>query len=283
MASMRDIKRRRNSVQSTGQITKAMKLVSTAKLQKAKIGAEESRPFFRKIYATISSILKTSSTIKHPMIHEKEGKRHAYIVITSNRGLAGGYNGNVCKQIFVKEEKNKEVFAVSVGKKGGDIMKKKGVPVIAEFNSAVDAPTFTDARKIGDLALKLYTEEDYSKVYIAYTAFNSSISQEPKIMRLLPLKAGNFEEESDEEPMSYEPNPEEVLDRIIPNYINSIIFGALKEAVASEHGARMTAMDSATNNANDMIDKLGLQYNRARQASITQELSEIVGGAEALK
>jgi len=283
MASMRDIKRRKNSIQSTGQITKAMKLVSTAKLQKAKVAAEETRPFFRKIYATISSIIKTSSTIKHPLLHEKEGNKHVYIVVTSNRGLAGGYNGNVCKQIFLKEKDNPNVSVIAVGKKGSDIIKKKGYPILSEYHDAVEAPTFLDARNIGEEALRLYVEEDVSKVYIAYTGFKSSISQEAKIMRLLPLKAGNFEEEIQDEPMNYEPDPEAVLDQIIPNYVNSIIFGALKESVASEHGARMTAMDSATNNANEMIDKLALQYNRARQASITQELSEIVGGAEALK
>ncbi|PKM51561.1 MAG: ATP synthase F1 subunit gamma [Firmicutes bacterium HGW-Firmicutes-7] len=284
MASMRDIKRRKTSVQSTGQITKAMKLVSTAKLQKAKIKAEETRPFFRKIYATISSIIKTSGNIKHPLLHEREGNRHTYIVITSNRGLAGGYNGNVCKLIYGKEKNiNQNVIIIAAGKKGSDILKKKGFEILSEHHNAVDVPTYVDALNIGDEVLNLYKENKTDKVYIAFTGFNSSISQEAKIMRLLPLEAGNFEEEIVEEPMNYEPDAEEVLDQIIPKYINSIIYGALKESVASEHGARMTAMDSATNNANDMIDKLALQYNRARQASITQELSEIVGGAEALK
>ncbi|PKM95316.1 MAG: ATP synthase F1 subunit gamma [Firmicutes bacterium HGW-Firmicutes-1] len=283
MASMRDIKRRKTSVQSTGQITKAMKLVSTAKLQKAKVKAEETRPFFRKIYATISSIIKTSGNVKHPLLLEREGNRHTYIVITSNRGLAGGYNGNVCKLIYGKEKKNQDVIIIAAGKKGCDILKKKGYDILSEHHNAVDVPTYVDARDIGEEVLNLYKENKTDKVYIAFTGFNSSISQEAKVMRLLPLEAGNFEEEVAEEPMNYEPEAEAVLDQIIPKYIYSIIYGALKESVASEHGARMTAMDSATNNANDMIDKLALQYNRARQASITQELSEIVGGAEALK
>lgn len=283
MASMRDIKRRRISIQSTGQITKAMKLVSTAKLQKAKISAEETRPFFNKIYTTISSIIKNSPNIDHPFLIEREGNNNVYIVITSNRGLAGGYNNNVCRQILEKEKEPEDISIIAIGKKGRDILKKKGYNILSEYNNEVDSPNYVIARNIGDQVLRLYEEEKITNVYIAYTGFHSAISQEAKIIKVLPLEISNFAQDSDEELMNYEPTAEEVLDQIIPNYINGIIYGALKESVASEHGARMTAMDSATNNANDMIERLSLQYNRARQASITQEISEIVGGAEALK
>ena len=283
MASMRDIKRRRISIQSTGQITKAMKLVSTAKLQRAKTSAEEARPFFNKIYTTISSIIKDSPNIDHPLLTERDDNKHAYIVITSNRGLAGGYNNNVCKLVLNNEKNPDDVSIITIGKRGRDVLKRRGFQILSEHHNTIESPTFAEARNIGEQILRLYEEGTISKVYIAYTGFHSAISQEPKLIKVLPLEIGDFAQESNEELMNYEPTPEEVLDRIIPNYINGIIYGALKESVASEHGARMTAMDSATNNANDMIEKLSLQYNRARQASITQEISEIVGGAEALK
>lgn len=281
---MRDIKRRRSSVQSIGHITKAFKLVSTAKLQKAKMMAEESRPFFNKMHATISSILKSSQNIQHPMLSQRESHKRAYVVITSNRGMAGGYNGNVCKLIY-KDAESQGASLITIGKKGHDLLKRKGYNIIESYNHIVEAPAYEDARDIGERLLKLYEEGEIDEVYIAYTTSKSAISQEAKLLKLMPLDASSFEDETDDDKviMNYEPDPEVVLDQIIPKYINSVIYGALKESVASEHGARMTAMDSATNNANDMIEMLSLQFNRARQASITQELSEIVGGAEALK
>lgn len=282
MASMRDIKRRKSSIQSTGQITKAMKLVSTAKLQKAKGLAEETRPYFKKMHATISSILKSSRGIKHPLLTQRGENKRAYIVITSNRGLAGGYNGNVCK-LVLNEEDSKQASIIAIGRKGADILKKKGYTLQAEYHNALDQSSYEETLAISDCVLGLYEQGQVDEVFLVYTAFTSMLSQEAKILKLLPLDAKSFNDDSDETPMNYEPSAEEVLDQIIPKYINSLIYGAIKESVASEHGARMTAMDSATNNANDMIDELALQYNRARQASITQELSEIVGGAEALK
>ncbi len=283
MASMRDIKRRKLSIQSTGQITKAMKLVSTAKLQKAKVKAEETRPYFKKMHQTISSILKTSQRVKHPLLTQRETHKRAYVVITSNRGLAGGYNGNVCKLVF-SEANSKDASIIAIGRKGGDLLKKKGYTLLAEHNAVMEAPVFEDALSIGASILDLYKQGQIDEVYLVYTAFNSTISQEAKMLKLLPLDAETFDDAvEDDTPMNYEPDAESVLDEIIPKYVTSILYGALKESVASEHGARMTAMDAATNNANDMIDDLALLYNRARQASITQELSEIVGGAEALK
>lgn len=290
MASMRDIKRRRNSIQSTQQITKAMKLVATAKLQKAKAGAVTARPYFHKMHDTISSILAQSSNISHKYLDEREGQHNTYIVITSNRGLAGGYNNNVCKLVLNHhaETQNEEASVIAVGKKGSDTLRRRGYEILHTFNEIVEKPAFGDAAAIGAEVLKKYVEGEIDHVYIAYTNFESTLTQEAKMIKLLPLDREDFvldenSEDNLQAGINYEPGPEEVLNNIIPQYVNSIIFGALKESVASEHGARMTAMDSATSNASDMIDKLTLQYNRARQASITQELSEIVGGAEALK
>lgn len=281
---MREIKRRRNSIQNTQQITKAMKLVATAKLQKAKTKAEETRPFFNKMFDTLGSIINTSSEIEHPYLNvSDEVKNKGYIVITSNRGLAGGYNSNVCK-LVINDEKPNKAKILSVGRRGKDFLASKGYEVAAEFNEVVDYPSYKDAQIVGERVLNMFKEGELDEVYISYTAFNSTISQEAKLIRILPVDTSEFDSVSEnKEIMNYEPSPEKVFDYIIPQYINSIIFGALRESVASEHGARMTAMDSATNNAADMIDKLSLEYNRARQASITQELSEIVGGAEALK
>lgn len=290
MASMRDIKRRRNSIQSTQQITKAMKLVATAKLQKAKASAITARPYFHKMHDTISSILAQSSNITHKFLDEREGGKNTYIVITSNRGLAGGYNNNVCKLVLNHQAEesceNPSVFAI--GKRGGDTLRRRGFEVMNTFNEVVEKPTFGDAAAIGSEILRKYVAGEIDHVYIAYTAFESAMTQEATMIKLLPLDKGDFvldekSEDNLESGINYEPGAEEVLDNIIPQYVNSIIFGALKESVASEHGARMTAMDSATSNASDMIDKLSLRYNRARQASITQELSEIVAGSEALK
>lgn len=290
MASMREIKRRKNSIQNTQQITKAMKLVATAKLQKAKVEAVKTRPYFHKMHDTISSILNSGKNVSHKYLDEREGRHNTYIVITSNRGLAAGYNNNVCKLVagHHKEEATEEASVIAIGRKGRDNLKRRGLNVLETFNEVVDKPTYADAAMIGSSVLKKYIDGEIDHVYIAYTAFESTLTQEAKLIKVLPLDTKEFEldetsEDNLESGISYEPGPEAVLDSIIPQYVNSIIYGALKESVASEHGARMTAMDSATSNASDMIDKLTLQYNRARQASITQELSEIVGGAEALK
>lgn len=290
MASMREIKRRKNSIQNTQQITKAMKLVATAKLQKAKIKAIETRPYFHKMHDTISSILGQSGNISHKYLGERKGNRNTYIVISSNRGLAGGYNNNVCKLVMNHHDPKEEADIIAVGRKARDILRRNGYNIIESYNEIVEAPEYSDASQIGKDVLKKFLDGEIDHVYVAYTAFESTISQEAKMIKILPLNAEDFVIEKKQEDddvlvsaINYEPDSEEVLNTIIPQYLNSIIFGALRESIASEHGARMTAMDSATSNASDMIDKLTLQYNRARQASITQELSEIVGGAEALK
>ncbi|WP_113673129.1 ATP synthase F1 subunit gamma [Vallitalea guaymasensis] len=284
MASMRDIKLRRNSIQSTQKITKAMKLVATSKLQKAKTKAAESRPFFDKMRETIGSILDKSNAVNHPYLTQREVKSRGYIVITSNKGLAGGYNSNVVKLVMKNSEPGDSKI-VAVGKRGADNFRRNGYEVLEQYNDVIEQPIYKDAILIGEKMLKMYTEGIIDEVYIAYTSFISALTQEAELIKVLPVDTEEFKGtgEKSSDMMTYEPSPEEVLEQVVPKYINSIIFGALRESVASEHGARMTAMDSATNNATEMIDDLSLEYNRARQASITQELSEIVGGAEALK
>lgn len=287
MASMKDIKRRKESVSSTQQITKAMNLVATAKLQKAKQSVLEARPYFEQIHKTISSILATSQGINHPYLEKRDGKKVLYVVISSNRGLAGGYNSNVVKLVtkHIRENQNDSTLVIAAGKKAQDSMKKEKVELLDAYNGLIENPNYEEAKKLSEQVVDLFNRKDADEVYVAYTAFHSTLSQEAKLMKLLPLNPEDFKLENEDDNqamMNYEPSEEEVLNYIVPKYVKSLLFGTLKESAASEHGARMTAMDSATNNATEMIDKLTLLYNRARQASITQEITEIVSGADAL-
>lgn len=282
MASIREIKRRKNSVSNTQQITKAMKLVSTAKLQKAKQGAELTRPYFYSTHKTISSILASCSGISHPVLEKREGNRDLYIVVTSNRGLAGGYNNNIGK--LVKETSNDGAKIIAIGKKGADYLAKRGFKITESYNEMINTPNYVDAMTLGTKVLQMFLDDEIDNIFLVYTHFQSTLVQEPKLMKIIPIDANEFDEEVvSDSLMQFEPSAEEVLDSLMPKYVSSLIYGALKESSASEQGARMTAMDSATNNAQEMIEKLSLKYNRARQAAITQEITEIVGGAGALE
>lgn len=284
MASMRDIKRRRDSIQSTEQITKAMKLVATVKLQKSRAKAEGSKPYFNLMYETIRSMLQKSGTIRHKYLKTGDTHKKAVVVITSNRGLAGGYNNNIVK--LVKGElpaADTKVYAV--GKKGRDGLLRRGFEIKADYSEVINEPLYRDAADITLELLDAFAQGEIGEIYLAYTSFKNTVVHEPKLIKLLPVEIDGMEEAMDTGAaalMNYEPTDEEVLDAIVPKYMSSLIYGALLEAVASENGARMTAMDSATSNAEDMIDALGLQYNRARQGAITQELTEIIAGANAI-
>ena len=284
MASMRDIKRRRSSIASTQQITKAMKLVSTVKLQKTKARAERSKPYFDKMYATVTSMLAKSGTIEHPYLKQQDSGKKAVIMITSNRGLAGGYNSNVIKTLTGSSLAKEDVVLYSVGHKGRDFLLRKGYQEAKDYSEAIENPMFSDAAGMSSDVLAAYAAGEIGEIYIAYTNFKNTVVHEPKLLKLLPVevKEEDIAAVRDNTLMNFEPEAEEALDVIIPKYITSIIYGALVEAVASENGARMQAMDSATSNAEEMISKLTLQYNRARQGSITQELTEIIAGAEAI-
>lgn len=284
MASMRDIKRRKESVASTGQITKAMKLVSTVKLQKAKARAESNKPYFTMLYDTICSILARTGTIDHRYLRESDSKRKAVIAITSNRGLAGGYNNNIVKEItaaFAPEDT--DIYAL--GKKGLEGLSRKGYHIIEDYSEVMNEPLYADAIHIGKNVLASYENGEVGEIYLAYTGFKNMVVHEPKLIKLLPISVEEIMKDVEIDTltlMNFEPEADEALDMIIPKYMNNIIYGAFVEAIASENGARMQAMDSATKNAEDMIDDLSLKYNRARQSSITQELTEIIAGAEAI-
>lgn len=283
---MRDIKRRKESVQSTQQITKAMKLVATVKLQKARGKAESNKPYFNMLYDTICSILAMTKNVDHEYLKESESKKKAVIVITSNRGLAGGYNSNIVKMVTGAGFSKEDTYVYAVGKKGIDGLSRKGYSIYKDFSEVINEPLFSDATQMSKELLTQYSKGEIGEVYIAYTNFKNTVTQEPKLVKLLPLSAEDFEgtgeNDSSKLLMNFDPTPEEVLDMVIPKYMSNIIFGAFLESVASENGARMQAMDSATNNAEDMISSLSLKYNRARQGAITQELTEIIAGADAI-
>lgn len=285
MASMKDIKRRKSSIQSTQQITKAMKLVSTVKLQKAKAHAEEANPYFNYMYNTVSSMLAKSENINHPYLKGDTDGKKAVIVITSNRGLAGGYNSNVTKlltQGTLPKEKT-EIYAI--GNKGRELLERHGFTIKENASQAIEAPTYADAKAVCEHVLASYENGEIGEIYLAYTHFKNTVVHDAKLIKLLPVEIEKSEQTKDTDSnllMNYEPTEEEALDLIIPKYITSLVYGALVEAVASENAARMQAMDSATSNAEDMISDLSLKYNRARQGSITQELTEIIAGAEAI-
>ncbi len=292
MASMRDIKRRKSSIQSTQQITKAMKLVSTVKLQRAKQNAEKSDDYFRCMYSTVQSILSRTGNLDHKFLKPGGKGKKAVIVITSNRGLAGGYNSNVIKLITLGELRDEDLCIYSIGKKGKDALQKY-YEIKADYSDVIEEPVYADAMVICKEVLEAFEKGEISEIYLAYTAFKNTVVHIPTLLKLLPVETGG---ESDVDPavssaekqaedkalMNFEPEDEEALNLLIPKYVTSLIYGGMVESVASENGARMQAMDSATSNAEEMISGLTLQYNRARQGSITQELTEIIAGANAI-
>ncbi len=282
MASMRDIKRRKSSISSTQQITKAMKLVSTVKLQKARARAEQTNPYFNYMYRTVKSMLSKSGNIHHPYLTAGESTKKAVVVITSNRGLAGGYNSNVVRLITESGWDKEDLDIYAVGGKGAETLTRRGYHIEVNASEMMENPTYTDASALCKQVLDAFTSGEVGEIYLAYTHFKNTVSHEPKLIKLLPVEIDEEAEEEDDVLMNYEPNEEEALDMIIPKYVTSLFYGALVEAVASENGARMQAMDSATSNAEEMISDLTLKYNRARQGSITQELTEIIAGANAI-
>lgn len=291
MASMRDIKRRKGSIQSTQQITKAMKLVSTVKLQKAKTKAEESKPYFDTMYQTVQSILGKAGSIRHPFLEGGSSAKKAVIVITSNRGLAGGYNSNIVKMITQGELAGEDLVLYTIGKKGRDALDRGGYPIAGDYSDVIEEPAYADAMKIGKKVLDAFEKGEVGEIYLVYTVFKNTVVHVPVMTKLLPVDTQSLAVAGDREvpektepqaPMNFEMDEVEALELLIPKYITSMVYGGLLEASASENGARMQAMDSATSNAEEMIDKLTLQYNRARQGSITQELTEIIAGANAI-
>ena len=289
MASMREIKRRRGSIQSTQQITKAMKLVATVKLQKARQRAENSKAYFQYMYKTVTSMLAKAGNVEHPYLQGGTSDKVGIVVITSNRGLAGGYNSNIAKLVQTCGVAKENVRLYTVGKKGMDMLVRKGYEVAGNFSHMIEEPTFEDAKQLSNRLLKDFTNGEIGEIYVAYTEFKNTVVHIPKMVKLLPVDASAAVEDDSQVSdvdkltlMNFEPSEEEAISLLVPKYVTSILYGAFVEAVASENGARMQAMDSATNNAEEIINDLELKYNRARQGAITQELTEIIAGADAI-
>lgn len=278
---MRDIKRRRGSIQSTQQITKAMKLVSTVKLQRAKQRAETSKSYFDCMYATVCSVLSKIGESNHPYLKGGTSDKKGVIVITSNRGLAGGYNSNVVKLLKGNSFQPEDTVIYNIGHKGREAFTRMQYEMALDASEMIESPTYADAMALSKRLLQDFADGKIGEIYLAYTRFKNTVVHEPVMVRLLPVETPE-KIETAHALMNFDSDEEEALNLIIPKYVTSLIYGGMIEAVASENGARMQAMDSATSNAEEMIDKLTLQYNRARQGAITQELTEIIAGANAI-
>ncbi len=297
MSGLKAIKKRIGSVKNTQKITRAMKMVAAARLRKAQQRITELRPYAIKTAEMLGSVASRvdDSEEVHPLLTKREEKKVILVVITSDRGLAGAFNASICKQALTMwqqmEADGKEVSFVTAGRKGGDFLKRRGATIIKDFEGIFDGLDSVKAGELGRYLVDLYTGNECDSAYLLYNEFRSAINQIVRSEAMLPVSTqGHDGAESSEaegtegaSDFIYEPDRDGLLERLLPMYVETQCFRALLESVASEHGARMTAMDNATRNASDMIDKLTLQYNRARQAAITTELMEIIGGAEALK
>lgn len=282
---MKEIKTRIKSVESTKQITKAMELVSSSKFRKAKERAESARPYFNTLYNTVQDIAKNTSNSRNVFLKERKVNNVCYIVIAGDRGLAGGYNSNILKAV-IAHNKLGTGKVITVGKKAKESLSKRGYEVI-DYIESVEKCVYEDANRVAQTAMEAYKNGEVDEVNLVYTEFISALSQEPKIVKLLPVTIDNTNTEKEvkkgKAAVQYLPSADAVLGYVLPKYVSGSVYGAIAESFASEQAARRTAMESATDNANEMISKLELVYNRARQASVTQEISEIVGGAAAAK
>ncbi|WP_188207601.1 ATP synthase F1 subunit gamma [Alkalibacillus aidingensis] len=286
MASLRDLKSRITSTTKTKQITKAMEMVSASKLNKAELNAKSFVPYMEKIQEVVGSIASGNTDVDHPMLKSRPVNKTGYIVITSDRGLAGPYNTNVLRKMHQTIEKNHQskddYVVIPIGKVGRDFCKKRELPIAKEITGVPDQPSFAEIKEIANYAVNLFADEEVDELNLFYNHFISAISQEVTEKKVLPLT--DIDVETKQSSMyEYEPNQEQILETLLPQYAESLVYGALLDGKASEHASRMTAMRNATDNADDIIADLTLSYNRARQAAITQEISEIVSGAAALE
>ncbi|MEL7567306.1 MAG: ATP synthase F1 subunit gamma [Dehalobacterium sp.] len=283
MASARDIRRRIRSVKNMQQITKAMKVVYAAKLKKAQASVIAARPYAKKIKEVLGRLAGSTQEYSHPLLEERDVKKIGLVVITGDRGLCGGYNANIIRMTeHFMANTEKEVALVAIGRKGRDYFRRRGREITEEYINIGDNPTFIQGKELAKRLTALYSEGVFDEIHLMYTEFKSAMSQKPVTLKLLPVEPVK-EESTKVVEYLYEPSQAGVMDHLLPSYVETIVYRALLESKASEHGARMTAMSSATDNAGEIIAKLTLNLNRARQAAITKEISEIVGGAAALQ
>ncbi|OQY18082.1 MAG: ATP synthase F1 subunit gamma [Desulfobacteraceae bacterium 4572_35.1] len=287
MASLKDIKKRIGSVKNTQQITKAMKMVSAAKLRRAQEAVVAARPYADKMSEVIASMAMRNSEIEHPLLETRDNKRALVLIMTGDRGLCGGFNSSIVKaaEAFINDKVGGfEEYALRiVGRKGNDTLKRRSYTIDKVYENITGSINYSTAALLGSEVVEDYSDGKYDAVYMIYNRFISAISQDVTTCKLLPIEPDIPEEGAYAADYIYEPSSADVLTSLLPKHIEVQIFRALLESVASEHGARMSSMDSASKNAAEMINKLTLQYNRARQAAITTELMEIISGAESIK
>ncbi|GIP35551.1 ATP synthase F1 subunit gamma [Paenibacillus sp. J2TS4] len=281
---MRDIKRQIKSKQSMKQITRAMEMIAASRLKKAQDAAVASRPYADKLKEVISNIAAGTTDVKHPMLQKREIKKTGYLVITSDRGMAGGYNSNLLRKLTQtlrsKHKSSDEYMLFVIGRKGRDFLVKRDYPVVEEVVGLSDSPKFADIKTVANAAVRHFEEGQCDELILVYNQFINALTQRPIEKSVLPLVEveGNDQARTEYE---YEPSAAQVLEVLLPKYAETLVYSAVLEAKAGEFGARMTAMGNASKNATKIISSLSLQYNRARQAAITQEISEIVAGANA--
>lgn len=277
--STKEIKSRIRSMQATRQITKAMEMVAASKLRRAQAQVVAARPYFETLYAAIHSIVDVNREMSSPYLRARTGGKVLYVVIAGDRGLAGGYNSNVLK-LVMSEIQDREATVLPVGKKVAEFFRSRKIPCLTQFSSEAAAMSMSDCFTVAKQLCKLFKDGVYDGVYVTYTNFVSVLSQTPGTLQLLPLIRQESEREKTATDVVYEPDSEQVFETIIPEYVGGVLYGALCESRASEQAARRAAMDSATQNADEMIADLSLAFNRARQAAITQEITEIVAGSQ---
>ncbi len=262
-----------------------MQMVSAAKMNRAEMNAKAFVPYMTKIQEVTASIAQGSKGVQNPLLTSRPVKKTGYVVISSDRGLAGAYNSNVLRQLFntikSRHKSNDEFAIIAIGRVGRDFFKKRNMPVILDIIGVPDQPSFAEIKDIASKTVGMFADETFDELYLYYSHYVSAIQQDVTEKKLLPLT--DIKSEGKLTSYEFEPSAEEILDVLLPQYAESLIYGALLDSKASEHAARMTAMKNATDNANDLISNLSLVYNRARQAAITQEITEIVGGAAALE
>jgi F-type H+-transporting ATPase subunit gamma len=286
MASLKSIKKRINSVKNSGQITKAMKMVAAAKLRRAQENVVAARPYADKLRSVMQKLATSGGSTGHPLLQRENADKALLIVITSDRGLCGSFNANISKTaerfIMGKSGQYSELTVMAVGRKGNDYLKSRA-KIRKNYSGILSNLNYQTAALIAQEVIDGFLAGEYGEVYLLYNAFKSVMSQDITMVQLLPITPPEGQEEEFRPEAIYEPGKEELLAELLPKNIEVQIFHALLESIAAEHGARMTAMDSASKNASEMIGKLTLQYNRARQAAITKELLEIISGAESIK
>lgn len=286
MASLRDIRKRIASVKNTQKITNAMKMVSAAKLRRAEESIKSARPFADKMREVLMSLAARVNPSVHPLLQVREPKKILLVQITADRGLCGAFNASLNRraEAFFKEMTGKglQVAIINVGRKGNDYFRRRKVEIVDRFVNVMNSVSYDLAGQVVSIATEKFTSGEYDEVYLLYNSFRTAVTQILTLRKLLPV-SGEGEEVKRRREYLYEPSEDELLSAILPRYVQVQIYTGMLDSVASEHGARMTAMEAATTNAEEMINKLTLKLNRLRQESITTELMEIVSGAEALK